>query len=291
MCRFVAYLGCEIPVSSLITEPENSLINQSIHSRERKEPLNGDGFGVAWYVPTITDEPAVFKDITPAWNNINLLNLARVTKSSCIFAHVRAATPGLPVIQLNCHPFASGPFSFMHNGLIGGFKELRRSLLRKLSDEAFQTISGSTDSEYLFALFLDHFARENATNDGKNRLEAMKRAIAASIREVEGSIKEAGLDIPTFLNIAVTDGTSTVVTRHSSHVPKDANSLYVHANGSFLCKAGHIKNGKVSDTHRAVVIASEPLGSIGEWRMVEPNVMVAVGEDLKVELLPLDEML
>ena len=46
MCRFVMYLGPEITMSSLVTEPSHSLIHQSMKSRERPEPLNGDGFGV-----------------------------------------------------------------------------------------------------------------------------------------------------------------------------------------------------------------------------------------------------
>ena len=106
MCRFALYLGSPIRVSSLITEPINSIIHQSYYSREREEPLNGDGFGFAWYVPEITNEPALFRDVSPAWSNANLRHLARVTRTPCLFAHVRAASPGFPVSHLNCHPFS-----------------------------------------------------------------------------------------------------------------------------------------------------------------------------------------
>ncbi len=79
MCRFALYLGPPVRLSQLVTEPTNSIIHQSYHSHERPEPLNGDGFGVAWYVPDIRPEPAVFRSTTPAWNNHNLLHLAPVT--------------------------------------------------------------------------------------------------------------------------------------------------------------------------------------------------------------------
>jgi len=46
MCRFAAYLGPEIFISSLVTEPHHSIIHQSYHAKERIEPLNGDGFGI-----------------------------------------------------------------------------------------------------------------------------------------------------------------------------------------------------------------------------------------------------
>lgn len=36
----------------------------------------------------------------PAWSDENLANLARSIASPLVFAHVRAATPGLPVDQL-----------------------------------------------------------------------------------------------------------------------------------------------------------------------------------------------
>ena len=56
-------------------------------------------------------EPAVFRSITPAWNNRNLQNLARVVASDCILAHVRAATQSSGVNEANCHPFRWRPLS------------------------------------------------------------------------------------------------------------------------------------------------------------------------------------
>src|ERR1044071_4844098 len=103
MCRFVLYHGTPITLASLVTEPGHSIIKQSIHASETEEPLNGDGFGVAWYVPELSQQPGVFRSVSPAWSNQNLLDLARVTRSRCVLAHVRAATSGLPVSETNCH--------------------------------------------------------------------------------------------------------------------------------------------------------------------------------------------
>jgi len=285
MCRFVLYLGPEITVSSLVTEPVNSLIHQSFHSHEGTEPLNGDGFGVAWYVPAISEVPALFKDITPAWNNLNLLNLARVTRSSCLLAHVRAASPGLPVIQLNCHPFVQGPFAFMHNGRIGGFRSLRRALADRLSDSAFNAISGSTDSEYLFALFLDNFNRLNGANDGS---AAMAEALAASINEVEQLKKEAGVEEPSTLNLAVTDGRGAAVSRYISRGDERANSLYLHRGAEYTCRTGRCLMEAADRGRGAVLIASEPLSEDEGWRAVPPNSMVITGSDLQVTTVSLD---
>ena len=80
MCRFTFYRGAPLALSALLTEPDNSLIHQSFHSHEREEPLNGDGFGVAWYSWGHA-EPAVFRSVTPAWSNGNLRELARVVET------------------------------------------------------------------------------------------------------------------------------------------------------------------------------------------------------------------
>ena len=71
MCRFAAYIGPEIFVSSLVTEPKHSIIHQSYHAEERTEPLNGDGFGIGWYAPQFCNSPALFKEVSPAWSNQN----------------------------------------------------------------------------------------------------------------------------------------------------------------------------------------------------------------------------
>jgi len=281
MCRFVLYLGTEITVSSLVTEPANSIIHQSFHSHEREEPLNGDGFGLAWYVPEMSEEPVLFKDVTPAWNNLNLLNLARVIQSSCILAHVRAATPGLPVIQLNCHPFSWGPLAFMHNGTVAGFASIRRTLLGRLSDEAFQSISGSTDSECVFALFADHYRR---VGKGQSRTEAMVTALTGAIVDVEELTREAGVEEPSLLNLAVTDGTCAVISRYISGGSQKANSLYVHSGSRYLCTDGLCRMVEPGSRNKAVIVASEPLSQDKGWKRVQPNSLVVVHQDLRLDM-------
>jgi predicted glutamine amidotransferase len=277
MCRFALYFGKEITLGSLVTEPENSIIHQSYRSREQEEPLNGDGFGLAWYAPDITPEPAVFKDVTPAWNNLNLLSLAHVTKSSCILAHVRAATPGLPVVRLNCHPFVWGPFAFMHNGRVEGFQKIRRSLLRNISDEAFDLIKGSTDSEHLFALFVHCFQQEK-----EQGLGAMKRALNRSIMLVEEVRESNGISGPSFLNLAVTDGKRAVVSRYVSDDKLKPHSLYFWTGSRYECRSGIGHTVDAKPDGRATIIVSEPLTDDGRWTEVAPNSLLTVESDRTV---------
>jgi predicted glutamine amidotransferase len=125
-------------------------------------------FGVGWYVPE--PEPAVFVSTTPAWNNRNLRYNAFKVRSHCFFAHVRAASVG-DVSEAHCHPFHYQQFLFMHNGGIGGFSTIKRTLRNRLSDELYNWIRGQTDSEHFFALFLNNLGnrQERTRCDGSAR--------------------------------------------------------------------------------------------------------------------------
>ena len=269
MCRFVLYLGPKIPVSSLVTDPHHSMIRQSFKARERSEPLNGDGFGVAWYARDHSGEPAVFRDISPAWNNQNLLNLARVVSSDCILAHVRAASPGLPVSQLNCHPFAWRNLTFMHNGELDGFADMRRTILSRLSDQAFRWVKGSTDSEHIFALFIDNYLATDASSDS---LQRMKAAMQQTLDDLRNLAAGLGRETDSHLNLAVSDGDSAIVT--SVAYRSNPQSLYMIGGRQYECHDGVcvMQPGGTS----AVLVASEPLSTEPGWAPIPANHMVVI---------------
>ena len=292
MCRFVLYMGPELKMSSLVTEPAHSIVVQSYHSEEREEPLNGDGFGVAWYPKGGDETPAVFKSITPAWNNQNLLNLSRVIHSDCLLAHVRAASPGLPVIQTNCHPFIRQNLAFMHNGGIADFKKVKRQLHTHLSDASYDWIQGSTDSETIFAIFADHYAALQGDSSTERLVTALLETIS-SIESIRGSflgnssnsaetdgIKLMGND----LNLAVTDGKSAVVSRYST-LGRKPNSLHIHTGHRYTCDAGEVTLTPCEEP--TVLISSEPLTQDGNWQSVAPNHLVIANESLEVDIQPI----
>lgn len=283
MCRFAVYLGAEIRVSSLITEPVNSIIHQSFHSHEREEPLNGDGFGIAWYPPADHEEPAIFKSTTPAWSNRNLREVARVTSTDCVLAHVRAATPGLPVIDLNCHPFADGQLTFMHNGFLGGFSSLKRKLQAGLTDDAFASIEGSTDSEHIFAVLLDQL---RAIPEDGDPTERLARGLEASIAAVETLRRELTPDAPSRLNLVACDGERAVVTRFASE-GEPSNTLYFSSGRSYVCEDGICRMDDKPAARSAVIVASEPLDEGDHWTRVEPGHVVLVTPELDVSTRPM----
>ena len=281
MCRFTFYHGPPLSLSSLITEPENSLIHQSFESSEREEPLNGDGFGIAWYGANTDAAPGLFRSVTPAWNNANLTSLARVVSSSCVLAHVRAATQVRSVSEVNCHPFSAGRYAFMHNGDLGGFGRLRRSLLSELSDEAFASIQGQTDSEHIFALLLDELAGTEVENAGE-LADAVQRTFERALE-----LSRAHGNDNSYLNVAITDGRSAVVTRFTTDTGYDGESLYWNSGRRYVCDGGLCRMVTPESSGAAILVSSERLSSDPGWEAVPRNHMLLIEPDRSHRLEPL----
>ena len=279
MCRFTFYMGPKIVLSSLLTEPSHSLIKQSYLASEREEPLNGDGFGVAYFTH-LSERPAVFRSISPAWSNANLQHLARVTESQCIVAHVRAATQGLTVTETNCHPFSWQKYAMVHNGDVGGFQKIRRYLLQELGDVPFHMIQGSTDSEHLFAVFLEMLSREKDITDPT---ELMVAALQKAIRFVLDLGAKYAPGEPSYLNVAVTDGHRGVVTRFTTDAPENADSLYLHTGRRYVCEDGLCRMIDPEAGDKAVLVASEPLSKDPGWQSIPVNHLVVIHPDRKTE--------
>lgn len=278
MCRFVLYMGPPITLDLLTTRPEHSIIRQSFQARMREEPLNGDGFGIAWYAPDISPEPALFRSIQPAWNNVNLLHLARVSRSPVILAHVRAAT-GFAVSEPNCHPFTAGRLAFMHNGSVADFRKLKRELVNGLSDDAFLWIHGTTDSEHMFALFRDHHSR----HADKPPMEAMYVSMRDTIEDIERLTKCAGATRRSLLNLAVSDGQHAVISRYAT-LGEPAPSLWLRTGAQYVCQDDDCRMLEGNHT-KTVMVASEPLTTDPGWREIPQQHLVLINADHEVDIL------
>ena len=248
MCRWAAYIGPEVFLEEIITAPAQSLIAQSQHARECKTGTNGDGFGVAWYGER--DEPGLYRDVLPAWSDPNLRSIARQVRSGLFLAHVRAST-GTATSRNNCHPFAVGRWSFMHNGQIGGYDRLRRRIDMMIPDALYDHRKGATDSEALFLLAL----AEGLDADPKGALE---RAVG----KLEALSRAEGATPHMRLTAALSDGKRLFAMRYASD--DEVPTLY-HRQACSRCG-------------RAVV--SEPL-EIDEagWEAVPPGSWVELTVD------------
>ena len=219
MCRWLAYRGRPLLMEALVTEPDHSLIAQSLRADECKAVTNGDGFGVGWYGER--DEPGLFRDVRPAWSDENLKAICAHVRSRLFFAHVRATT-GSAVSRSNCHPFAQGRHMFMHNGQIGGFERIKRRVEALIPDELYSARLGSTDSEAIFLIALANGLAGDPV-----------RAMATTLAQVAGLMRAAGVTEALRLTAAIADGETLTAFRWASD--GQAPSLYYQeANGDLL---------------------------------------------------------
>jgi predicted glutamine amidotransferase len=280
MCRFLCYSGPPVLLSELLYRPGHSLILQTYKAKERAEPLNGDGFGVGWYVPEIAATPCVFTSVSPAWSNQNLRRLAEHVRSPLFFAHVRAASAVMEVSEANCHPFQNGRYLWMHNGQVASFARIKRRLRQSLPDPLYESVRGSTDSEHAFAVFLDRLG----DTDTLRTPQDLARALVETVARMEEWTAEAGVDAPSYYNFAVTDGSSIVAVRYVSDPSLEPISLYFRVVGE-----PPDRRSATAPPARAVMLASERLSeNTGDWRRVAPNhaVVVSADREVKVELVP-----
>ena len=250
MCRIAAYLGREqVPLSSLVLEPEHSLLIQSYAPKEMMSGVvNADGFGAGWYAPEIDGDPAVYRSNAPLWADRSFGSIAPKVRSATFLSAVRSATPGLPAEESGVPPFASGPYLFAHNGAIKNFRSTAMRPLRdSLSDASYSGLLGVTDSETIFAFLLDRLYEAKAR---PGDADSLAEATAETVQLVSTLCAE--LEVYASLNVGVTDGEAAVFARYSTEGP--GNSLYC------------VEGGEIFPN--AVVVASERLDEDAGWRQV-----------------------
>lgn len=245
MCRWAAYLGKPIYIEEIVASPRHSLIEQSQAASECKTSVNGDGFGLAWYGER--PEPGLYRDILPAWSDCNLRHIARQVRSPLFLAHVRAST-GTPTNRQNCHPFVNGQWTFMHNGQIGGYAQLRRALEEKLSDGFYHARSGSTDSELLFLLALQAGLENGPGN-----------ALMRAVETVLETAQRLGVPPHVRLTAALSNGRELHAVRYST---------------DDICPTLYVSRAAIGD---GWCLVSEPLDSQdGKWTGVEPGSFLTI---------------
>jgi glutamine amidotransferase len=259
MCRWLAYTGAPILMADLILKPKNNLIHQSLHAKSPRTPTNGDGFGIGWYDKQPT--PGLFRSIRPAWNDMNLLDLASHIESPLFMAHVRA-TSKATIQETNCHPFRYNRWMFVHNGQIAEFGLLRQALMARVQPKYFDNILGSTDSELMFHLALSFGLEKD-----------VPAAIAEMVRVIEATGKENGVAESLWMTLGISDGKNFWGFRYGSN--GIGPTLYTSPDLAELTRLNPDLKGKFGDF--AVCVVSEPIGDYQDlWQAITENSKVII---------------
>lgn len=249
MCRILAYWGDAIAPAQLIYAPVHSLEIQSYRPQETiTTTVNADGVGLGWYDLERAATPFTYRSVLPIWNDINLPSLSHYVRSRNWLAYVRSATPGQATDLSNCQPFTYDRLSFIHNGFIEQFRQtLYRPIRDRLTDRLYQAIAGTTDSEHIFALIVNHWLAATGS---------LVDALNATLADLTTLAKQ--FQVAVSANLVISDGHQLIACRFA--IGGAAPSLYWLAeHPQFPC---------------ATLIASEPLFP-GDWQAFpDPGLLV-----------------
>ncbi len=259
MCRLLGYVGEPVSLDTFLIDPDHSLVAQSYQPKEMTAGLiNADGFGMGWYVPASDQPPYRYRNSLPIWNDPNFGELCRYITSGNFLACIRSATLGQSLQLSNCQPFRERQLLGIHNGFIDNFHQtLYRPMRDCLSDERYQNIEGTTDSEHILALIYETLAQ----NPGQTHVNALTQ----SLDQIKTWAKT--YEIRVSLNIVLSDGQSMTVSRFA--YPDPPPSLY------WL---------DVSHPVKGVLVASEPLDADDQmksnfgsyWQTIPPNSLLMI---------------
>ncbi|MEI8057814.1 MAG: class II glutamine amidotransferase [Actinomycetes bacterium] len=162
MCRILA---C---ATSAPTTLEQVLGESNLAAFAALSSLHADGWGSAVaqgaHIET-QSEP------TSAKSSTRFAQMAHAEAADVHLVHLRWATPGLEVSDVNTHPFTHGDIAFVHNGSITP-PSAAESLI---SPEFLSEIKGQTDSERFFYAILTSLEGREPTVE--NLIDAFSRTL------------------------------------------------------------------------------------------------------------------
>lgn len=274
MCRALLYLGQPVLLDTLLFQPDSALIRQSTMPR-MLHMLNLAGFGLrAWDTSSHAPEKpfAYGSQSLPVFDR-NLKNLAEKVRAACVLGHVRgvAYSTTVDISLQNVHPFQFEglPWCMAHNGDLAGIAQMKPLLAQHMKTEFLSQIRGSTDSEWIYALFVSQLADPLKPGTEKSVFEAIERTLNI-IRETRA---ELGIDVSSSVNLFIANGTQLAAVRYcfdfGRYRTADPSKLH-EANLSFLSLwytlgrdyALHDDEWKMSggaENADSIIVASEPL--------------------------------
>jgi glutamine amidotransferase len=267
--------------------------------------LNLAGFGmVAWDPRSVQPEdPFAYRATRLPAFDPNLRALSAKLAPTCLVAHVRGVTNSEHemVAETNLHPFRfhGARVALAHNGHLRQFSRMRYDLVPHIRSDVAQGISGTTDSEWIYALVLSQLEDPYGLPETRELADAAAAALRI-LREVRA---RHGIDTSSPVNLFLATGTALIVTRFSfdyGWYPDEDHLLETdlpYCSLWYTVGGEYVQNGATSamapsDLPRSLLIASEPLTvDTSTWLEVPEYSMITAertADGLAFETLDLD---
>ncbi|NKY88644.1 class II glutamine amidotransferase [Nocardia veterana] len=214
MCRHLGYLGPPAPVGELLTRGTHSLRTQSWAPTDMRRggTVNADGFGVAWWVPTLLEQAdgegpsdgrvagriggrapvtllaSRYRNPAPIWTDPAVDEVLPQLRSTAVLGAVRSATVGMPVERSACAPFTDGRWAFSHNGVVQNWRTVLPAVARQFGSPDLLAAESATDSATLWVVL-------RAALAGAEHDSAVAEVLAATVRAVLADAPNARLNL------------------------------------------------------------------------------------------------
>lgn len=301
MCRVLSYLGFPIVLEELLYKTDNSFIKQSYHPKYMSHLLNLAGFGfVAWDTKSYDSKLAyIYKTSHLPFYDENLRNLSHKIVPHCLLTHLRgvAYNEKQVVSQQNVHPFIfdGTNIALAHNGYLFNFDKMKYELLNYINTDLAKQIKGTTDSEWIYALFLSQFSRlsQNYNTDD------VANAIVETLKILLSVRKKLNIAINSPVNLFITNGEFIAATRfvfdygwetgHKADPHFSYHSLW-YTYGERYGFYEDVYKMKQTQNKSSIIISSEPLTEdTSTWIEVpEYTLLVARLQDNEIQILSKD---
>lgn len=165
------------------------------------------------------------------------------------------------------------------------FKKTKRKLRESLNDNYYNFIQGTTDSEHAFTLFLNILGERIEDYSITDLCDAME----STTQYIVQLKHEAGIDTPSYLNFAVSDGYNIVASRYVTHPDFEPPSLYLSSGERIEVTDGKYHMAATRKHPGATIIASEPLtAERSDWHVVDRNHLIIITPELHIRQCPIE---
>ncbi len=268
----LAYIGEPATVDDLLFQPDSSLVKQSFMPRMLRL-LNLAGFGmIAWDGSSYRRQPFRYASTSLPIFDRNLKCLAEKIRTTCMLAHVRGVADSDKAIisPQNVHPFYYDGcrLAMAHNGDLFRFAEMKFDLLPHIKPEIARRISGTTDSEWIYATLLSQLEDPTARPD----VDEIKSAVEKTFAVIRDCRRRNRIDTSSSTNLIFATGKDMCAVRfcfdfgrYPTAAPDRVTeahltyvSLWYTSGREFGYHEGEWQMIGGSDTADSVLVASEP---------------------------------
>ena len=215
MCRALLYLGEPVVLDNLLYQPDSALVRQS-YMPKMLNLLNLAGFGLRAWDPAshAPRQPFFYGSPSLPVFDRNLKNLAEKVRAGCVLAHVRgvAYSSAVDISLQNVHPFQFEglPWALAHNGDLAGMDEMKPLLASQLKPDFMRKIRGTTDSEWIYALFVSQLEDPSREAGEDEVFDALVRVLDI-LRRARAQV---GIDVSSSVNLFIANGSQLAALRY-----------------------------------------------------------------------------